>query len=621
MSERPHEQLPSVEHNKATIVAASVTGGFAGTVYGAAMANYVFPERIEYVEGVSAHSSMTFNSGVVVDGRLNDLVAPNALSKIPVPAIDGVHAALDKPHLGSQNSKLMGEYVSAITNFQDTVKDTGILIAHHVAAGAGIGAVLGAGLAYGTVLSARHFKKHRHEVDKEVKRLRGRQDEGDLESAERQEKDFNKENMWRKIRLGSAIGAVLLLGGITANKAAEIESPVQGPGEPLTPLITDKVAALRGAKIYCGGAQINIAILKVNNLINKAESTWKKGNANFEIAYKQYRKSTGEKFKINPDIATLTHFSDLHCNFANYKYFFGPVMKIVSPDVAAFTGDVQTNSNTMFFEKRCVPGMVNIFKEAGEANGKTIPLVSVAGNHDDKKPRHDGPNNYELTRYNMVKEIHLGNGDDPSAATLTFVGEQDPRSTIKFPTTPVKLEDQLKGLAAQGEDMANRACREEAEGKTVIEMAHGDQAGYAAASRGCATLILNGHTHHDEPVKAILGDNGKVVLQYTAGSASGALEGFSVYEAPQQKASFATFYYSKSQHQFVGYYTTTLYKDGTVSIKYKDIPPKVEPPAVNKFMKAFQGQFAKTATLAKSNENAATKDKIAVIKNGGLAGR
>lgn len=623
MSERPHAPVEDISspdsflYSKPFAVGSTVAGGLAGTAYGAAVANYLIPKQIDYVEGVTAHSSVTLNPGAVIDGRVTQFVAPNAVADSPVPGIEGVHTTVDRLQLDFSDEKLVGEYINTVSNFDDAVKATGEAIVNHLMAGAGIGAALGAGAVYGSIWGARRVKQSRAEAQRDIERLRlDSTDSDNLKSANRQEKQLARDRFWRTIRVGAVIGAVALVGGLTARKAVEIESPVKGNGEALSTIVSDTIPALKGAKIYGSGAQINIGILKIDSLKKDADKTWKTGYANLVPALREYNQTVGNAFSSNPDIRTLTHATDLHCNQANYEHFLGPAMKLINTDLAAVTGDIQTNSGTMFFEKNCIPGMIEIFEEAGKANGKTVPIVSVDGNHDDKTPRKAGPNYFDLTRFNMVKEFKHDDSENTLGANLTFVGTQDPRSTVKFPTTPVKLEDQYKGLAKQGEDVAGRACSEQNAGKNVIVMTHGVQAGFAAATRGCAALILNGHSHDEEPVKAILGENGRVVLQHTGGSASGAHEGFSIYEAPQQDASITNFYYSVSQHQFVGYYTVTLGTNGRVKINHGEMPSKVENTQVAESMEAFQDKYsAKIISPGKSGQDAAAKDKIAVIKN------
>lgn len=600
MSETPHANPAPLIDRASFVIGVTAGSTIAGGLYGAAVANYQYPAQIPYAEGVEATASLTFSSSTTVKAPISEVVSPNVPVDTPIPGMNGLHANIDQLQLNISGKQAQGEYIGLLTNFNDSVvKPTGEAIMSHLALGAGIGASIAAGLSYGAIRYARRIRHEAQETEADIAALRFSQSRAGYISATRQEKKLIKEANRRKWVAASAAAVLAITAGNTARHAVEVEAtPSNGDEVALADILVDQVPELRGTKIIGGGDQINSVIFGINNLKERADKPWQKGRVNMTKALKNYYAGPGKAYQLNPDIVTVAHVTDLHCNLANYSYYFGPLMKQLQPNVVALTGDTQTNSGTMFYEKNCLPGLQKIVRAAGQGAGRTIPIVNASGNHDNKDRYHGGSDFYDLNGKHHTAEVAAGD------STISFVGQQDPRSTVWYPTKPVSLQDQNRALANQGKSIQSTACNLYNQGKTVIVMTHARQASYPVITRGCASLVLNGHTHHEQAVEGFQADNNNLVLQHTGGSASGADAKLSIYEGPEQDASTTMFYYSQSQRRFVGYYTVTMHKNSQVEIQARDLPPA--PQVANELdnMKAFETTYAggrpnsKSKTLA-----------------------
>lgn len=577
MSERPHATAAAPENSpvfsRAYTIATTVAAGGGGALAGSIIANYRYPTSIDYADGIHATASLTLSPDVVVDTPVSKGVAPNVPVDTPFPGIDGIHTTIDQLQLNFSNKRSQGEYIGLLTNFHDAVvKPTAENIVNHLALGAGIGAATAAGISYGLIRYARRGKRDEADTRADIQMLREQGSDEAVLSAYNQEARLLRTFRDRKIGALILSGLALVGAGLTARDAIKIESASSKSGKPLASILTDQVPELRGARITGGADQINTVIYAINNQKERADKVWKLGYKNLNPALNNYYAQFGKRFEDDSDIQKIVQVSDLHCNLSNYRYFFGKALPKLDPDVVTVTGDTQTNSGTTFYEKTCVPGLVNIVNETRKSNNKTIPVVYEAGNHDDKKPFDGGKDFFNLTKKQPVFKLQVAKNPDGSSQMITFVGQQDPRKTIWYPTLPDNKDAENKLLAEQGREVSAEACRQKQPDKTVVAMTHSEQAGYATILNGCADLVLNGHTHHENEPTQYTSLSGETVIQHTSGSTSGAGERFSIYERPQQDASMSVFYYSKSKQKFVGYYTTTLHPDGDIRIKYGTLP-------------------------------------------------
>lgn len=575
MSENKTEQLALFELPEKTalidrklIAFGASTGGFlGGAIAGAAVANYAIPQEIEFANGVKGDVSATvINNGLDVVLPIAEVVASKA--DLHTPIVSGAYVNFTELHGNFGDKKAQAEYVALISNFHDSViRPTSDELVKHIAIGAGLGAATATAMTYAGIRYIRHLRKQDAQVAKDIKNKENKKTDDDDRSADEQATRHHQNKL---IRRGvAALASLALIGGgaLTTKSAIEIETASSAKGVPVLPRLAQEIPSIsqdvEGIKIIGGGDQVNAVIYGILDQKRNAEKPWEKAYQNLVPVWQNYAETIGSQYLNNPDYTLLMHSTDPHCNLANIPNFYNPALKLVGPDVVDFTGDEQTNSGTMFYEKDCIPSLVRASEEAGMVNHKTIDTIIDGGNHDNTASLDDQPHLYNLDKDHVVK---IGN--------LVFVGRKDPRSTVWNTQKPG--EDEL--LVAQGKQIAKDACAQDQDNNAIVVNSHDIRAGKESTALGCADLVLNGHTHNEQPFKTYLGDNGNLVTQHTGGSESGAGSGFSLFDGLQKDAFTSGIFYSKSQNRFVHAFTIKVDKDNSdVSITSQDLPAPLQP--------------------------------------------
>lgn len=478
--------------------------GLGGGVSGAVVANNLFPSVIEPLPGVKIEQKLTGEDGLHIDLLGGGLHAPNV--DTPLPWLDGISAKILEINPSAGVGEFDSQYASLLSNVDGLVTQPAAQeLAIHIAQGAAIGAAAG-------VL-----------VSWSMARTRARQQE----SGETKPKPSLKRRT-TALLVGAAILPAALLGAGNDSK----DGP-RAESSPLTPLITDLVPEFQGATVEgLSGKLFNTAARKVvlykrATDRNIALST---GNVSKAIAKFQSRQEAEA-----PDLGDvrLAVLSDTHCDKPFIDQTIATELQITNPDAVIITGDMQTNSGTMFYEKDCLDDLADMLHRVGDANDKFLPATVVLGNHDAKdriSTEREQASLESVDRDNSPAEI-LG---------MPVMGVTDPVVTIWEPTLPADPAERAELLAKTGEEFADKVCEYyEKTGVRPMVLAHEWELNAASIYRGCAWLALDGHKHYpSEIVENIMGANGQAGLHYRLGTASGIAAGFSPYQAPERDASF-----------------------------------------------------------------------------------
>jgi predicted MPP superfamily phosphohydrolase len=512
---------------------------------------------------------------------------PNAPVDLPL-LHSGLHIDLTQFDVSVADHKAIDSLAALASQFNTGVNDPIInALAERLALGAGIGTAIGGYLGYKALRNLRETSL--------VERVR------------------------RAPRRAAVLGAacLALVGGCAAvNNGTDLRNDTaRAPKlQPLSPDITDHVSALKGATVSGLGSDLpNVLAHGAVQYIDNVHSFWKEGSSAFENAYEKYRQGEGSRYAQNPAIKPVLHLSDLHCNYANYEHYLGTVLNDYRPSVIVNTGDTFTNSGKAPYEKDCFSNFVDDVDKAAKANDMKITVINVAGNHDDKKAINFKQGN---TRVITLK----GDKNTAKVEGITFVGDADPRVTILYPTLPDNVDEQNQLLAKQGENIAGAACKitEKDPDTPVVAASHSIQASYETILKGCAGLVMNGHTHHAGKVESFLGENNHDVLQHTAGSASGADVGFTIFETPKQDASVTVHYFNTAIRQFVGASTPTLHTDGTVDIYTQEYPKAGkagEREDMQSFLETYTPANAKGSVFSTKNRKLSLGKSAALLCN------
>ena len=195
--------------------------------------------------------------------------------------------------------------------------------------------------------------------------------------------------------------------------------------------------------------------------------------------------------------------------------------------------------------------------------------IGVAGNHDhgtfvrtylaehgwtmlDGEPLM-GPAGIRLLGVDDPRSSGLGNWRDETGLSFTEVG------------------DRLADAACESQDAGRRVA-------TVV--VHDANLGAAVLERGCADLVVGGHTHVQAGPTRVEGLNGATGYTYTTGTAGGAAYAFALGSKPRRPAGMSLITYRDGRP--VGIQAVTLQSTGTFEVgdfvSLAPVPPLEEEP-------------------------------------------
>lgn len=552
--------------NKVVLPVAATSGAIAGGV----LANNVFPPTVEVAPGAEAEVSLSFEKGVHIESIFTQFDAPNMSVNTPIPGVDGIHAKITElnPDITNYDPHL---YESVLSRFDaNVIQPTSEIVTEHLLKGAGIGAITAT---VGTMLVMKYFK------DKQEEKRDENTDAEEVHSNGTSAKTKWKKAVATGLSVFAATGLIKL--GTEASSQEERSDKV-----PLSSVITEREPSLEGATLTgLGGSLVNTAIRGASEYSNTVDDFWKTANANLLSNFNQFEK-LAEKYTKGEDVVPILHLSDIHCNYANMSFYLKNLVKAVKAPVIVNSGDTFPNSKTMPYEDECYDDFFEGVSQAAKDNNNPMTVLNVAGNHDPK----DG-----ISYKDDYAEVITLTSDEPvqTVKGIDFVGIEDPTKTIWEPTWPDDPEVMNEMIANRGDDVADEACKvdEESQNPEVV-ISHRIQQLYETILRGCGTLALSGHTHIDGAIRRFATDGPDDIFQHTAGSASGADVGITIYEKPQQDASVTTQFIDKNTGEVLGFISIVLHTDGTIDFIDKEIPKKAEPPAQASDINTFMDQYS-----------------------------
>ncbi|HEY0471930.1 MAG TPA: metallophosphoesterase [Kribbella sp.] len=149
---------------------------------------------------------------------------------------------------------------------------------------------------------------------------------------------------------------------------------------------------------------------------------------------------------------------------------------------------------------------------------------------------------------------------------IRFLGDSDPTKTgLGAADVPGK-----ETKAQQGTRLADIACAETGKNQISTLVVHDPRSGAETAARGCASLVLSGHLHHQVgPDTKVL--EGRSVTTYTNGTTGGAAYSFSLGSALRMPGEITLITYVKGQP--VGVQTVVAQVNGDITVgTYRQIP-------------------------------------------------
>ena len=528
------------QHSRLNTAAIEVGSGAFGAGLGVHIANTHFPAHVELIPGtVEADVSFNLHDSGVSASYGPTVDAPEVPVEGPFIGEFGVNADITTLNVATDNEDSIAGLTALFADPQNNIADPvmGAIIERSIQGGA-VGAVASAYLGYQGLKAYRHL---RH---------------GQMA--------WLKDKISRPVRkrLAIACGFVALAGcGSVAAEQVQENQIAANPAAPqaLNTEITEAVPLLRNATVQGAGSEFpnKLARLVVEYQKSVDKSLGLSAD-NFEREFAAF--SQNSKLLNQEGLKVAGHFSDAHCNYANYEFIMPPVLRAFRPDLILNNGDIYTNSNTTVFEDSCMNGYRNAIKEAGRDTGEYPTTYIVKGNHDPA-----------LMDVSAAPSVVTLNTRRPSAETEIgrVVGAEDP-SVTKWSTTPEEGSAELyEALAAKGKEVVDDACAiEEEHGERPIVMVHRAQMGYRAELSGCARLVLDGHTHVESGLSNHLSWGDRLVRHHTAGTTSGTHNTLPFYETPKMPANY-TFMYFDGDNILKGTVSVSFYADESVKIEEK----------------------------------------------------
>jgi predicted MPP superfamily phosphohydrolase len=576
-----------------------------GAVESALLSN-AMGTHVQYMEGVDDTVRASYHAGLHVD----TLLGPINSNSFNVP-VGPLHLGLNVSdvhfnppnitgHAAEQAASLLYQFNNAI------VGQTREQLTEHLIHSARMGAIAGAVLSYAGIRGIRHLRAKSARIDNNLESIVSRLD---TETAQKIEKEMaelaedtggtrRRERKQRKLgkKLGmAAVAPLIVLTTVFGNHQLEGldgQQEAHYDQKHLPACFTEQQPSTEDITVSgVGGDAVNLALYASCRYPKEVRESLKESDDNFKPAFAKYKAKHPWWFKNSGNITRVAHLSDFHCNEADAKYLLPDELAAADPDIIVNTGDTQTNSGHMPWEKtksdtsytkkekhKCIPELAEAIKHAAKANHHSIDVINALGNHDAKRIT---TFNNRWVRYRTVSSKHPVETIDlgevgTTEESITFVSVEDPENVLWSP--PPETEKTNAALLAQAKKIAAIACKIKAEtGEAPWVLAHREQATSAAIAEDCARVALSGHTHEDDGLKEITDPQGNEVLQHTAGSVSGAGIGITLYQKPQEDATFTEFYYDKYKEAIEGYTTPTIHIDNSVDIHEGEMPMEPTP--------------------------------------------
>ena len=144
--------------------------------------------------------------------------------------------------------------------------------------------------------------------------------------------------------------------------------------------------------------------------------------------------------------------------------------------------------------------------------------------------------------------IRLLGVDDPRSSGL---GNWRDETGLSF----AEVGDRLADVACEAEDLGRRVA-------TIV--VHDANLGAAALERGCADLVVGGHTHVQDGPTRVVGENGATGYTYTTGTTGGAAYAFALGSKPRRPAGISLVTYREGRP--VGVQAVTLQTTGVFEV-------------------------------------------------------
>jgi predicted phosphodiesterase len=138
-------------------------------------------------------------------------------------------------------------------------------------------------------------------------------------------------------------------------------------------------------------------------------------------------------------------------------------------------------------------------------------------------------------------------------------------------------------FAEVGDRLADAACEAQDLGRRVATLVvHDANLGAATLERGCADLVVGGHTHVQAGPTRIQGENGATGYTYTTGTTGGAAYAIALGSKPRRPAGMSLITYREGRP--VGVQAVTLQTTGVFEVgdfvSLAPVPPLESPPVV-----------------------------------------
>lgn len=532
----------------AEYTAGAMAGAITSAAGGALIANTLFPATVNLAEGIAVQASMELGKTDVVYGP-TDFKLPHAVFDT-VLGHAGIHANITEFNV-PLNSRGLSELVGLASQFHTAVQEP---IQHAVierlAVGGGIGGAIGVGLGVAAV----HKLKQR----------------GLPERARTFSTSFkNKFNQHPLRTIGAAgLSAAALFGCADRGYNLMSNEVPAGPSPTLmSSFYPNNTKMLGDATVSgTGGYLAKTLVGAGETYVKTVDRFWQQSASRFNTAFSVYEKGAGRKYANNKNIVPIMQLSDLHCTYPAYKYYLPTVIQKFQPSIIVNNGDTYTNSGTMPYEKNCASDFIKQAVGTADQENKLsspTPVIGVTGNHD---PKQSIPG---------IITLNNKNNYTTTVDSITFVGADYPIQTI-WSTQPDGELAYNKAITQEGDILAKKACEiTKNTGEPPVVLAHSVAEAYETGVNGCASIIDTGHSHREGAVEQSVGPNGNTVLWHTAGTATGANIGFTIYETPQLPATLMMQYFNKQTRKFAGFTTLSLTSAGNVSITTQEVPDHI----------------------------------------------
>ncbi len=546
---RPKRFLQNVNYKEvAKDVAIYSPVALTGGVLGAAAANKFSPSTVVLSDKIEAQVALDVGEpGLTIDYG-STIHLPNAIDSFLSTTHTGVNIDINTINASTQDPEALKEFSSLAAQYKpNIIEPIQDALFENLMAGARIGAVA---LMASCALSVSTYRHIREKGGLSYIRERARQS-----------------RMRTKILAGLCGAAALFSMG------SAVKGNIQGPNSVqqnivknhLPKQITDTSPLLKDAWIEGLGSEFPEKLVKAFIAYkNDVDESLAISKRNFHQQFAEYRDDKSSLIN-NPTLRPVMHISDPHCNYAIYKNILTPVTAAFRPQLILNTGDTFTNGGTMPYEDNCYTS----FREAIAKGNKNTTIVNTIGNHDPK----------DYINIDSDPKVITPTKDDNYTVT-TEIGDivvTPDESLSTWESKPEEKSPEMYKLnAEQGRLTAEKACDiQDKTGEEPKVMVHRPQASFETSMRGCASLILKGHTHDNQPIKKVQSEDGETVLHHTAGSSSGTHNGIAIYETPKRPASYSILYFDKT-NTLQGATTVTFTSDGRVSIADEGLPKKTD---------------------------------------------